>query len=258
MRVLAVMTVVLLGAVACWAQAASVEKPLANPEQWTVPASKAGPAPEWGTSAVSAVSVSALECSTFTQSATWSNVNTTPNRYLNGLDAFECVVHLPTGAAVQAIELEACDTTANGSVYANFDHTTAGGGGGVIVASVGTGYAATPGCGFFHTVLGSPLTVNNSIEKYWFDIYNTTADGTTQVAGARVYYSLQVSPAPSTATFTDVPTSSSYFKFVEALYASGLIGGCGNGNYCPSNPVTRGQLAVFLAGALGMHWPDYY
>ncbi len=259
MRVLSVMAaVVLLGGGAAWAQTSSVEKPLLNPDRYAVPASKPGPAPDWGTTAVSAVSVAALECSTFSESAAWAAVGGSPNRYLTGGDEFECTVHLPTGASVKAIEVEACDNSSTGYVLASFDHTTTGGGGGTTLASVSTGDTAIPGCGFFHTVLTTPFTIDNSLEKYWFEIINTTSDGSTYVAGARVYYSLQVSPAPSTATFTDVPTSSPFFKYVEALYASGLINGCGGGNYCPSNPVTRGQLAVFLAGALGMHWADYY
>jgi hypothetical protein len=66
---------------------------------------------------------------------------------------------------------------------------------------------------------------------------------------------LQVSPAPATASFpNDVPTSHPYFRFVEALKASGITGGCGTGSYCPDAAVTRGQMAVFLATALGLNW----
>lgn len=35
---------------------------------------------------------------------------------------------------------------------------------------------------------------------------------------------------------------------------SGITAGCGTG-YCPDNPVTRGQMAVFLTKALGLYWP---
>ena len=63
---------------------------------------------------------------------------------------------------------------------------------------------------------------------------------------------LPVSAAPATATFLDVPASNPFFQFVEALAASGITAGCGGGNYCPNNPVTRGQMAVFLAKALGL------
>ena len=71
----------------------------------------------------------------------------------------------------------------------------------------------------------------------------------------RVNWHRQVSPAPSTATFGDVPTSHPFFQFVEALVKAGVTAGCGGGNYCPDAPLTRGQMAVFLAKALGLQWP---
>lgn len=63
-----------------------------------------------------------------------------------------------------------------------------------------------------------------------------------------------VSPAPGSATFNDVPTNHPFFQFIEALYAAGITGGCQAAPplYCPDNPVTRGQMAVFLAKALGL------
>ena len=80
-------------------------------------------------------------------------------------------------------------------------------------------------------------------------------DGSEKVGAMIVGYVLQVSPAPLTASFTDVPTSHPYFQFIEALAASGITGGCGDGTiYCPSAPLTRGQMAVFLARALGLQW----
>ena len=46
-----------------------------------------------------------------------------------------------------------------------------------------------------------------------------------------------------------------FFQHVEALATSGITAGCGGGNFCPDHPLTRGQMAVFLAKALGLHWP---
>jgi hypothetical protein len=43
---------------------------------------------------------------------------------------------------------------------------------------------------------------------------------------------------------------------VEALAAAGITGGCGPGSYCPASPVSRGEMAVFLATALGLHFPN--
>ena len=46
------------------------------------------------------------------------------------------------------------------------------------------------------------------------------------------------------------------FYGIEALAASGITSGCTATTFCPGNPVTRGQMAVFLASALGLHWPN--
>jgi S-layer family protein len=70
-----------------------------------------------------------------------------------------------------------------------------------------------------------------------------------------IWWRRVVSDPPQSATFNDVPTGHPFFQFVEALNASGVTSGCGNGNYCPDAPLTRGQMAVFLSKALGLHWP---
>jgi hypothetical protein len=53
-------------------------------------------------------------------------------------------------------------------------------------------------------------------------------------------------PPPCTGVFPDVPCPGVFTPWVEALSAAGITGGCGGGNYCPTNPVTRQQMAVFL------------
>ena len=50
-------------------------------------------------------------------------------------------------------------------------------------------------------------------------------------------------------TFLDVPPSHPFFDFVEILAANGVTGGCAPSYYCPNNPVTRAQMAVFLLKA---------
>jgi S-layer homology domain len=76
--------------------------------------------------------------------------------------------------------------------------------------------------------------------------------------GVDIWWSRQVSPAPAVATFNDVPTGHPFFQYIEALYDSGVTGGCSAAPplYCPDNYVTRGQMAVFLAKALGLAWFD--
>jgi hypothetical protein len=55
-----------------------------------------------------------------------------------------------------------------------------------------------------------------------------------------------VPPPCTTATFADVPCSDPLAPWVEELVRRGVTAGCGGGNYCPTNPVTRNQMAVFL------------
>jgi hypothetical protein len=64
----------------------------------------------------------------------------------------------------------------------------------------------------------------------------------------------QVSPPPGSATFNDVPTNHIFFRFVEALVRAGITGGCAAGQFCPGQPVTRGEMAAFISTALGLHW----
>jgi len=52
--------------------------------------------------------------------------------------------------------------------------------------------------------------------------------------------------ALAVATFGDVPEGASYFNDIEALAATGVTTGCGGGNYCPKDFVTREQMAAFM------------
>jgi parallel beta-helix repeat protein len=62
-------------------------------------------------------------------------------------------------------------------------------------------------------------------------------------------------PPPCAGDFPDVPCPSTFADWIEALHDEGVTGGCGNGNYCPQDPVRRDQMAVFLLKA--EHGPNY-
>ncbi len=48
------------------------------------------------------------------------------------------------------------------------------------------------------------------------------------------------------ARFLDVPPSNPFWLSVEKIARDGVTAGCGGGNYCLSNPVTRAQMSVFI------------
>jgi hypothetical protein len=66
-------------------------------------------------------------------------------------------------------------------------------------------------------------------------------------------------PAPCSGTlFTDVTPATvgqAACDFIEAFANAGVTGGCGNGNFCPNDPVSRGQMAVFIETAIGAPVP---
>jgi hypothetical protein len=58
-------------------------------------------------------------------------------------------------------------------------------------------------------------------------------------------------PAACTGRFADVPTDHPFCGFIERLAADGITGGCTPAQFCPDDPVTRGQMAVFIETAIG-------
>ena len=175
----------------------------------------------------------------------------------SGTNSFFAPVHLPSGAVLQSIELDACDSNTAGShviaLASHCDHVT--GFCDLIGNQIASTSAAINPCkSYVQDVSGAGYVVDNTADRLLLLVVTQGGDSTTSFAGMRVGYKLQVSPSPGTATFGDVPTSHPFFQYVEALAASGITGGCGNGNYCPDAALTRGQMAVFLAKALGLQW----
>lgn len=163
---------------------------------------------------------------------------------------------LPSGAFVTGLELEGCDGDPAGRILAVVFRMPAPVQNFSAISPVGdSGAVATPGCAFFPVDVAH--TVDNLTGHYLIDV-NVIAGGGANVGftAVRVRYNLQVSPAPLTATFNDVPTNHPQFQFIEALVSAGITAGCGSGNYCPDASLTRGQMAVFLAKALGLHFPN--
>ncbi len=80
--------------------------------------------------------------------------------------------------------------------------------------------------------------------------------GEGALGAVKLTWRRQVSPQPAEATFGDVPLDSPYSPFIEALKASDITGGCQQAPllYCPDRPITRAEMAVFVAKALGLHW----
>jgi hypothetical protein len=227
----------------------------------------------YGTSAVSYVRVSPVEF----------HPNGTPTNYTQGnyfmrysynnssFAAFSAPLHLPSGAKIVYLELDFLDGTASaaeyGSLWAcdfNFQnctqYPTAGAGPGdcLLPGYICSGTVFSAGYSFESVDLSSAgLTVDNVNNSYIVTAGNGSLDSTTEIGGILVGYVLQVSPAPLSATFVDVPDTDFAYQFIEAFSAAGITAGCETSpaKYCPDRNVTRREMAVFFAKALGLQFP---
>jgi hypothetical protein len=176
----------------------------------------------------------------------WQPTPTTATCFLGG--NFE----LPAGTLLVSAEIFYNDANAAGNPSLIFTRTNTAGTP-TTLASV-TFPAGAPGNTSVLLNFPAGTAIDNLNNVYGIEM---SLPPTTRFYRARLRFQRQVSAAPAVATFpNDVPTSHPFFRFVEALAASGVTGGCGAGSYCPDDAVTRGQMAVFLAAALGLHFPN--
>ena len=85
--------------------------------------------------------------------------------------------------------------------------------------------------------------------------YCPTANVTREQMSVFVLRTLDSSlnpPACTTPMFNDVPASSPFCRWIEELARRQVVTGCGGGNYCPTAPVTREQMGVFISVTFGL------
>lgn len=141
----------------------------------------------------------------------------------------------------------------------------------IIRATHGYDLVAYPALSNPVTPSFADVSVTNSFYKY---IETMKLDGITSGCGAGAYCPDAVVlreqmavflvravrgasfvPPAATGQFADVATSGFYTPYIEELARMGVTNGCGVGNFCPSNPVTRREMATFLQRAFRLY--DY-
>jgi len=195
-----------------------------------------------------------------------SNMNAIEEGSVNALGFTLCEIDLPSGIQMTAFSLEACDNDPGAGVIGVI--TTCPSPDNTVSCSpkistgplppeiANTGMLETPGCGFFDFDLPSSVTVDNTSNVYLAAFFDQGLSSDTNFRAMRITWSRQISPAPASATFNDVSTTHPFFQSIEAMAASGITGGCGGGNFCPDDPLSRAQMAAFLSRALGLHFPN--
>jgi hypothetical protein len=137
----------------------------------------------------------------------------------------------------------------------------------LLAAKHGSSYQPPPAVGIF-----ADVPVNDPFARWIEQLYN---DGVTAGCGSnpRRYcpgnavtraqmavfllaskYGSGYVPPPATGLFADVPVNDPFAPWIEELYNEGVTGGCGASprRYCPGDPNTRGQMAVFLTATFGL------
>ena len=98
---------------------------------------------------------------------------------------------------------------------------------------------------YVETILHSGVTAGCGASAYCPDTSLTRAEMAVLLLAAS--HGPGWTPPPATgAVFTDVPADHWAGAFIEALAAEGITSGCGPGIYCPGDPITRAEMAVFL------------
>jgi hypothetical protein len=135
----------------------------------------------------------------------------------------------------------------------------------VLLSKEGAGYqpaACTPPNLFSDVPETSPfcryieeLANRNVVTGCGANLYCPTANVTREQMAIFVLRTLDPAlnpPACTTPMFSDVPASSPFCRWIEELARRGVVTGCGGVEYCPTAPVTREQMGVFLSVTFGL------
>ena len=213
-----------------------------------------GEDPAWGPDDAMMLWIHASEFRPQGTATTTSSFWNTGITYINGSASYylHAPVSLPTGALIVGIGFDGYDVDASLDINWGLRWVTTA----ADDTSGDHGWYVFPWSGgYFWTI--APRSPGDLVEpdRYLFALIDMNKTGQDmRVKGMRVYYKLQISPAPAVATFPDVSPSFWAFQEIEALAASGITTGFPDGTFRPTAAVTRAQMATFLARALGLHW----
>jgi S-layer homology domain len=175
--------------------------------------------------------------------------------FTRGLYQFLGSISIPSGVIIDYVGINVCDAAGGTFTIFIWDCTPGSPCNEVVAGTTGAGAC---GMEYNSSPVGYSFAQNagHNLQISIFEANTAPTDGSVGVQSVELQWKRQVSPAPGAPDFGDVLMSNPQFQYIEALFQAGITAGCGGGNYCPNNPVTRGQMAVYLAKALGLNWPN--
>ena len=129
-----------------------------------------------------------------------------------------------------------------------------------FASSAGTGAInvnASSGCSWTATKTDSWITITSSASGSGNGTvsYSVTANANSTIRSGVITVNNQAFTVYQGITFADVPTSDPFYNDIGRLSSRAVTLGCGGGNYCPNDSVSRQAMAAFLMRALGEFSP---
>lgn len=95
--------------------------------------------------------------------------------------------------------------------------------------------------------IASPSTGTGTGTVTYTMLSNATANARfVSIATGDWLFNIEQAGNPAVQIFSDVPVNHPFFVPILAMQQRAITIGCGGGAFCPSEPVTRGQMAAFL------------
>jgi hypothetical protein len=133
----------------------------------------------------------------------------------------------------------------------SFSGNTAGDGSVNVTGPSGPAWTAASNDNWIHVTDPGPGTGNGSV-TFTVDVNpSATANRTGSLTIAQQTFTVYQGAA-----FLDVPPGHLFYDDIGRLSAHGITVGCGGGDYCPNDLVTREQMAAFIIRSLGEFNPS--
>src|SRR6185369_14811389 len=186
----------------------------------------------------------------------WSITNGT----ITSLNTTQAITYTAGGSG--SVTLNLTVTNANGCSAANSLMVT------IKPIGLDVDHQSFPGNGGTGTVNVAPSDLSCAWTASTSATYIHITSGSAGVGNGSVMFTVDSNPGPSIRSntiliggqtftvyqgidFLDVPSSDPFYTVIGQLAARGVTLGCGGGNYCPNDPVTREQMAAFIMRAKG-------
>jgi len=186
----------------------------------------------------------------------WSITNGT----ITSLNTTQAITYTAGGSG--SVTLNLTVTNANGCSAANSLMVT------IKPIGLDVDHQSFPGNGGTGTVNVAPSDLSCAWTASTSATYIHITSGSAGVGNGSVMFTVDSNPGPSIRSntiliggqtftvyqgidFLDVPSSDPFYTVIGQLAARGVTLGCGGGNYCPNDPVTREQMAAFIMRSKG-------